>query len=75
MTTIIDNNQKVFLIERIGISQKFFFCNLESIPKCLEDLEKKDEFTIKVFYNSKFKKVSKKTINQMFKSNQINYEI
>lgn len=73
MTTVIDNTQRVFLIERQGISQKSYFCNLEAIPRVLQDLEVNDEFTIKTFWNSRFKKISKKTINEMFKNNNINY--
>lgn len=75
MITVVDNSQKVFLIERMGIIKKSYFCNLESIPRVLQDLEVNDEFTIKSFWNNRFIKVSKKTLNEMFKNNNILYAI
>lgn len=76
MQTIIDNNQRVFLIIRKGFSDRKYFVNLKDIPNILNnELEKHDDFTIQEFWNFKFKRCSKKHLNEMFTANQINYKI
>lgn len=73
--TSIDNSQRVFLIEREGFGERYFFCNLSQIPECLAQLETNDNFTVKHFWNFKFKRISKKGLNELFAANQINFKI
>ena len=72
----IDSNQRTFLIFREGLSTRTFFCNLRHIPEILtKELEKNDSFTISEYWNYKFKKCSKKHLNEMFIANQIDFKI
>lgn len=75
MITVIDNNQRVFLVNRKGFATRNYFCNLEGIPSVLKDLEVNDEFTISENWNGKFKQVSKKRLNEMFEANGINFKL
>ena len=77
MQTIIDNNQRKFLIQSQGLgNQKDIFCNLKDIPAILNtEFEKNEEFKIYEFWNRKLKLCSKKHINEMFKANQIDFVI
>ena len=76
MNTTIDNNQRVFLIHREGFSTRDFFCNIQDIPNIIEnELELNDNYTISGYWTKKFKRISKKTLNEMFISNQINFKI
>jgi len=75
MNTIIDNNQRVFLITRLGFSVSNYFCNLKDIPSCLADLEKHDSFKIYHFWDKKFSILSKKRLNEMFAANQIDFKL
>jgi len=73
----VNSNERVFLISRQGfIGSKNIFCNLEDIPEVLKnELEVNDEYTISHFWNSKFKKATKKYMNEMFIANQIEFKI
>jgi hypothetical protein len=76
MTTTIDNNQRVFLIKRLGFFTREYFVNLADIPTILrEQLEPNDEYKILEVWNTKFKVCSKKHLNEMFAANQINFKI
>jgi hypothetical protein len=75
MTTTVDNNKSVFIVERLGISTKSIFCNIEDIPKILSTFEKNDPFQVSRYWNFKPKKLSKKGLNELFKANQINFKI
>jgi hypothetical protein len=75
MKTTIDNNQKVFVVTRLGFSTKNIFCNLSDIPNVLKEFEKNDNFKVQHYWNFKLKNISKKALNEMFKANQINFKI
>lgn len=75
MKTTIDNNQRVFMIARGGLSTRHFFCNLKDIPMVLAELEMHDPFTISELWNGKFKRIGKRSINEMFESNKIDFRI
>lgn len=76
MKTTIDNNQRVFLINRKGFFTRSYFCNLHQIPNIIKkQLDKNDEYTISEYWNFKFKRISKKALNQMFYAAEINYSI
>ena len=76
MITNVDNNQRVFLIERKGFSTRYFFCNLSQIPNILTtELERNDEYTIKHFWNSKFTRIARNQLNAMFINNKIDFKI
>lgn len=76
MITTIDNNQRVFLIERLGFSTRKYFCNLKDIPTILnQEIEKNDDFVILEYWNHRLKKVTKTRLNQMFEANQIDFKI
>lgn len=72
----IDNNQRKFLVQSIGFRSVDIFCNLHHIPEVLKtQFEANDEFKIFHYWNRKLKPCSKKYINEMFVSNQIDFKI
>lgn len=76
MKTTIDTTERVFLIHREGFTNRDFFCNLSQIPDILtNELEKNDSYTISEYWNKKFKRCSKKHINEMFAAMKINFKI
>lgn len=75
MKTTIDNNQRVFLISRDGFSTRDYFCNIHEIPTCINDLEKNDSFKIYHYWNKKLTRISKKSLNELFAANQINFKL
>lgn len=76
MLTTIDNNQRVFLIHRHGFFTRSYFCNLADIPKILKtELEEHDPFTISEYWNFKFKRCSKKLLNEMFAASKIDFKL
>ncbi len=77
MKTLIDNNQRKFLIQSQGFgSQRDIFCNLDTIPEVLKKwFEPNEEFKIFEYWNRKLKRCSKKHLNEMFVANKINFKI
>jgi hypothetical protein len=76
MQTIINNNERVFLIHREGFFVRDYFCNLADIPNILSnELEKHDNYTVSEYWNKKFKRCSKKHLNEMFAANKIEFKI
>lgn len=77
MQTIINNNERKFLVQSQGFgNQKDIFCNLKDIPTVLKsEFQTNEEFKIYEFWNRKLKVCSKKHINEMFESNQVNFRI
>lgn len=76
MITTIDNNSRIFVIIRQGFFSRSYVCNLDAIPGILQnELEINDDFIIMEMFNYKLKKCSKKHLNSMFESNQINFKI
>ena len=77
MQTIIDNNQRKFLIQSQGFgNKKDIFCNLKDIPTVLKsEFETNEEFKIYEYWNRKLTRCSKKHLNDMFIANQINFKI
>jgi hypothetical protein len=76
MTTQINSEQRIFLIHRNGFSTRDYFCNIADIPDILKtELEPNDSYTISEYWNKKFKRCSKKHLNEMFTANQINFQI
>ena len=72
----LDNSQRVFLIKRDGFFTRTYFCNFEHIESILKsELEKYDSFTIHEFWNFKFKKCSKKHLNEMFDGAKIDLKL
>jgi hypothetical protein len=72
--TILDNSQRIFLVQSQGFGNtKDFFCNLSNIPFILaEYFEPNEDYKIFEYWNRKLKVCSKKHLNDMFKANQIN---
>lgn len=75
MKTTVDSNQRVFLIKTEGWANDKIFCNLKDIPNCIKDIPAHETFTISEFWNSKFKKCSKKHLNEMFKANNLDFQL
>lgn len=74
--TILGGNERVFLIHREGFFTSDYFCNLKDIPTVLKDmLEPNDSYTISEYWNKKFKKCSKKHLNEMFAAHKIKFTI
>ncbi len=77
MTTVIDNNQRKFLVQSLGLgTTKDIFCNLADIPKVLnEAFEPHEEYKVYEFWNRRLKVCGKNHLNEMFKANHINFKI
>lgn len=76
MKTVIENNERVFIVHRNGFFTRDYFVNLKDIPTIItQELEKNDEYIILEYWNKKFKRVSKKNLNAMFTANNINFKI
>ena len=61
MKTVIDNNQRKFLVQSQGFSTTDIFCNLKDIPVVLKEaFEPHDNYVIFEYWNRKLKKCSKK---------------
>ena len=77
MTTIIDNTQRLFLVQRQGFGgYNDFFCNLATLPEVIQtQLEPNDDFKILHYWNRSFKRISNKAINEMFVAAKIPFKI
>lgn len=76
MTTQINSDERVFLVHMDGFFNRDYFCNLAAIPEILtKELERNDSYTISEYWNKKFKKCSKKHLNEMFVANKINHKL
>lgn len=76
MKTTIDNNQRVFLVQRLGFSTNDTFCNLKDIPNVIkETTEPNDSFIIFEYWNRRLKKCSKKFLNEMFANNNVDFKL
>jgi hypothetical protein len=71
MKTTINNNQRVFVIIN-ELNNDTIFCNLVDIPRLLKTI---DHYSIMHFWDFKFKRCSKKLINEMFENNNIDFKI
>lgn len=72
MKTTVDNSQRVFLVSfTTAFSGQNIFCNLADIPTVLAT-RPADKYLVKEFWNGKFTRLSKKTLNEYFAANQIN---
>ncbi len=78
---MIQNTERVFHIGTEGGNSyrpRDYFCHLAEIPKIIQ--QDKDEFrsgfvSFQEFWNGKWKMVSKKRMNEMFKANQIDFKL
>lgn len=76
MITVIDNNQRKFLVQSFGFTTKDIFCNLADIPKVLhEAFTQNEEYKVYEFWNRRLKVCGKKHLNEMFAANQIDFKI
>jgi hypothetical protein len=76
MLITINSISRLFLVQRLGFSSREYPCNLEHIPSILKDeLELNDNFVIYEIDGVKIKKVSKTTLNRMFTSQKIDFQI
>ena len=77
MQTTIDSNLRVFLVRPQGYNVRDVFCNLDEIPKVIETAfdQQRDKIVFYHYWDRKFKRISKKELNQLFNCNQIDYQI
>lgn len=71
MNTVIDNNQKVFLLQAIGWSNQHYFCNLHDLVTCAGQFERSQPYTVSYFWNGKPKKLTTKKIIEWLEGNQL----
>ena len=70
MQTILDNNQRVFLV--VDSCGRNYFCNLKDLNKViLENNLNSGYYTIYHFWNNKPKKATKKLLKDMFNAQGI----
>jgi len=73
MITTIDNFRRVFQI--VGNDGTQVFCNLEEINRSIKEWHYKEgTFIIFQFWNNRPRKMTSKTLKEMFKANEIKQE-
>lgn len=77
MKTVIDNNQRKFLVQNQGFGgQTDIFCNLKDIPNVLKEaFEPNEPIKIYEYWNRRLRVCSKKHLNEMFAANQISFKL
>lgn len=73
MTTTIDNNQKIFMLQ--GDMGRTVFCNLADVPAAFNSFDDRDAVEIYYFWNYAKKRIRKTQLNTWFKANQINAKL
>lgn len=71
MTTTIDNNQRVFLLQGKGWNSQKYFCNLADLTNCAKQFEKNQPYEIKEFWNFRLRKISLKFVIALLEANQL----
>jgi len=51
---------------------KFFFCNMADIEKCIKELPVNEPYNIYHFWNGKPERLSRKTLKSFMNANQLN---
>jgi hypothetical protein len=70
METVIDNNQRVFLV--VDSYNRNYFCNLKDLNRVIKENNLKEGYyTIFHFWNNKPKKATKKLLTEMFEAQGI----
>ena len=70
MQTVIDNNQRVFLV--VDSYDRNYFCNLNGLNEVIErNALREGYYTIFHFWNNKPKKATKKLLTEMFEAQGI----
>jgi len=73
MTTVIDNNQRVFQV--ITSTGKQVFCNLSDLNKIIAEIGTHEGyFKLNHFWNNKPERVTKKHLKELFESAGIKIE-
>jgi len=70
MTTIINNNMRIFLVT--GDYNQSFICNIEQLEMCCNEIQDKGSIKIQHKWNNKFVRISKKSIIDMLKALNLN---
>jgi hypothetical protein len=71
MTTVINNNHRVFLIQGTGWNTQKYFCNMEDIVKCAKQFEAHQPYRISHFWNYGLKRLSVKQVIALLEVNQL----
>jgi len=72
MKTIIDNTERVFLVNSPDIEPRYIFANLEDLPRVLKHTKIVE---VSHFWNGRLQIVSKNELNGMFAANQIDFQL
>lgn len=76
MKTVINNNERIFLISKKGFFTEHYFCNIGDIPKIIAKVFLTgDTYTIFEYWNHKFRRCSKSNLNEMFENNNIDFKL
>jgi len=71
MKTVIDNNQRKFMVIGKGWNTQQYICNLKDVVKCAKQFEANQPYEISEIWNGKFKKLTVKTVVSYLESSQL----
>ncbi len=71
MKTVIDNNQRKFMVAGKGWNTQQYICNLKDIVKCANEFEKNQPYEVSELWNGKFKKLTVNQVREMLEANQL----
>ena len=71
MTTTIDNNQRIFILQGTGWNTQKYICNMADIVKCAKEFDKNQPYTISHIWNYQIKKLSIKAVIELLQANQM----
>jgi len=71
MTTTINNNESVFLLQGTGWNTEKYFCNLADLVNCAKQFEKNQPYKVYRYFNFKLQKLSVKSVIELLEANQL----
>lgn len=69
--TVIDNQQRVFLVAGSGWNTQKYFCNMKDIVRCAQEFEPMQPYNISHFWNGSFKRLTKNKVVELLEANQM----
>lgn len=71
MKTVIDNNQRKFILMGKGWNTQQYICNMKDIVKCAKEFEVNQPYTINHIWNGQIKQLHVKKVIELLEANQL----
>ena len=71
MNTIIDNNQRKFLLIGKGWNTQSYVCNMADIVACAKEFEPNQPYAVSHLWNGAFKRLRVKEVIDILEGNQL----